>query len=333
MNRSAASWFALLFLVAEVAAPLSAARGEGANSSTPVESIDLFDAMKSGSLDATFVAKSSKRGRIIMHNKSDQPMSVEIPDAFIGVPLAQMGGMGGGGMGGGMGGGQQSVGGGGGGGRGGGGGGRGGGGGGRGGGGRGGFSIPPEKTVRVDVPLLCMDHGLREPSSSKPYAIVPIENVIQDPAVIEVIAAYANGDLPTGAAQAAIWNMNSEVSFQELSQKLTGTARSIVREPYFSQDEIQTAMAIVNEAREVTAGQEVVPRDYPMPGDEQAKEVTEQAPTADAKADEGAEEADDAEATEEETTEATEEKVDSSKPAVPAAEAPAEEEAAETKDA
>jgi hypothetical protein len=267
-------------------------------------------------------------------------MSVEIPDAFIGVPLAQMGGgMGGGGlgggMGGGMGGGQQSVGGGGGG-RGGGGGGR--GGGGRGGGGRGGFSIPPEKTVRIDVPLLCMDHGLREPSSSKPYAIVPIENVIQDPAVIEVIAAYANGDLPTGAAQAAIWNMNSEVSFQELSQKQTGTARSIVREPYFSGEEIQTAMAIVNEAREVTAGQEVVPRDFPMPGEEQAKEVVEEAVTSRgeevpaSEQEKAAEETGDAKATEEE-------KADAEKPAVPAAEAPVEEvapaqkETVETKDA
>ncbi|MBA4106101.1 MAG: hypothetical protein C0485_10105 [Pirellula sp.] len=182
-----------------------------------------------------------------------------------------------------------------------------------------------------------MDHGLREPSSSKPYAIVPIENVIKDPAVIEVIAAYANGDLPTGAAQAAIWNMNSEVSFQELSQKLTGTARSIVREPYFSRDEIQTAMAIVNESREVTAGREVVPRDFPMPGEEQAKEVFEEAVTspgdevpASEQEKKASEEADDAKATEEE---ATEEKIDSSNPAVPAAEAPAEEEAVETKGA
>lgn len=294
MKRSAASFFALLFLAAEVGAPVSIARGEGASNAAPVASVDLFDAMKSGSVEAEFVAKSSKRGRIIMQNKTDQPLSVEIPDAFIGVPLAQMGGMGGmgggmGGMGGGMGGGQQNVGGGGG-----GGGGRGGGGGGRGGGGRGGFSIPPEKTVRVDVPLLCLDHGKREPSSSKPYAILPIENVIKDPAVIEVVAAYANGDLPTGAAQAAIWNMNSEVSFQELSQKLTGTERHAVRHPYFSGEEIQTAMAIVAEAREVTAGQKVEPRDFPMPGEEQAKEVVEKASTKAkdaAKTDEAAEKA------------------------------------------
>jgi hypothetical protein len=33
----------------------------------------------------------------------------------------------------------------------------------------------------------------------------------------------------------------------------------------------------VNEARELTAGQEVVPRDYPMPGEEKAKEVVEEA--------------------------------------------------------
>lgn len=315
MKRSAASFFALLFLAAEVSAPLSQARGEGAPEKAPVASVDLFDAMKSGAVDAEFVAKSSQRGRIIMQNKTDQPLSVEIPDAFIGVPLAQMGGMGGmgGGMGGGMmGGGQQSVGGGGGGGR----GGRGGGGGGRGGGGRGGFSIPPEKTVRVDVPLLCLDHGLRDPSSSKPYAILPIENVIKDPAVIEVVAAYANGDLAPGAAQAAVWNMNSDVSFEELSQKLTGTKRSIVREPYFSRDEIQGAMAIVAEARELTAGQEVKPRDFPMPGEEQAREVVEQAPAEEqeeATSDEAADEAKSEKA--EKATEPAAEKADEAKDA------------------
>jgi hypothetical protein len=180
--------------------------------------------------------------------------------------------MGGGGMGGGgMGGGQQSVGGGGGGGR--GGGGRGGGGGFRGGGGgRGGFNIQPERILRINVPLLCLDHGLREPSSSKPYAIRPIENYIKDPAVIEIVAAYANGDLPTGAAQAAVWNLNSGTSWEELAAKLTGTKRQIVREPYFSRDEIHSAMAIVNEAQQATFGQKVKPRPFKLPREEGADE-------------------------------------------------------------
>jgi hypothetical protein len=247
---------------------------------TPEAALDLFDAIQEGKIDATFIARNSKQGRIIIKNKTKGPISVGIPDAFIGVPLAQFGGggMGGGGFGGGggMGGGQQSVGGGGGG-R--GGGGRGGGGGFRGGGGGrgGGFNIQPERIVRINVPLLCLDHGLREPSSSKPYAIRPIENYIKDPAVIEIVAAYANGDLPTGAAQAAVWNLNSGTSWEELAAKLTGTKRQFVRESYFSRDEIRAAMAIVSEAQQATAGQKVKPRPFKLSGEdvpeENAKEI------------------------------------------------------------
>jgi hypothetical protein len=221
-------------------------------------------------VDAKFIARDSQRGRIILTNKTNEPVSVEIPEAFIGVPMVQAqfggGGFGGGGGGLGGGGGTQSVGGGGG--RGGGGRGGGRGGGGRGGGGRrGGFNIPPERVVRINVPLVCLDHGLREPSSSKPYAIRPIENYIDQPAVIEVVAAYANGDLPSGAAQAAVWNLNSGVSWNELAAKLTGTERNLVREPYFSSDEIQAAMAIVQRAEQMTAGQVVEPRPFELPGE------------------------------------------------------------------
>ena len=74
------------------------------------------------------------------------------------------------------------------------------------------------------MPLVCLDHGLREPSSSKPYAIRPIENYLENAAVIEIVAAYANGDLPPGA-QAAVWNLNSGVGWDELAAKLTGTER------------------------------------------------------------------------------------------------------------
>jgi len=276
MNRSVAPVLAVLFLAAELCAPLSLARAESAKAAaakaaateTP-EAVDLFDAMQDGTVDAKFIARSSKRGRIILENKTNKPLTVEIPDAFIGLPMAQFGGGGGGfggggggGLGGGGGGGQQSVGGGGGGGR----GGRGGGGGGRGGRG-GGFNVPPEKIVRVDVPLLCLDHGLKEPSSSKPYAIRPIENFIKDPAVIAVVAGYADGELPIGAAQAAVWNLNSDVSWNELATKLTGTKRNKVREPYFSGEEIQAAMAIVAHARQVTADKKVEPRPFKLPGE------------------------------------------------------------------
>lgn len=253
----AGEWLCPAVLQAETTTPASTS----AEASRPVQPLDLFDAMDDGVVEVTFVARNAREGRIVMKNTSDEPVNVTIPDAFIGVPvLAQLGGGGGGFGGGGMGGGGQTqqVGGGGGG-R--GGGGRGGGGrGGRGGGGRGGFNIAPEQITRVDVPLLCLEHGKRDPSSSKPYEIHPIENFIDRPEVIAVVRAYADGELPAGAAQAAVWHLNNDLGFDFLAAKKTGTVRQIVRHPYFSAGEINTAMAIADRARQLTAGMRVEPR-------------------------------------------------------------------------
>ncbi len=152
----------------------------------------------------------------------------------------------------------------------------GGGGGGRQGGGGGGgrFNIQPEKVRRVDVPLICLDHGLKNPSSSKPYEIRPIEDVVDSPAVIEVVKAFANGQLPRGASQAAVWHLHSEVSWIDLANKLTGTKRQFVRNPYFSGAEIRVAMAIVHQAEVMTAGQTVERRNWKSPSQKQFTEET-----------------------------------------------------------
>lgn len=234
---------------------VSVEAGDDALAAEPVEEetiepsnevANLFDAIDAGDIEVKFIAKSDKRGRILIENKTDEPLEVFLPNAFVGVPLAQQfggGGGGGRGGGGGGGGGGQSVGGGG------GGGGLGGGGGGRGGGGGGQFSIPPAETTKIDVPLLCLDHGLKIPSSSKPYKLVRAEeHLASHPEVVQLLAAYGRGELQRGAAQAAVWHTNSEVSWQELAAKLTGTVRSTVRSAYFSQNEIQTALAYVGEA-------------------------------------------------------------------------------------
>ena len=98
------------------------------------------------------------------------------------------------------------------------------------------------------MPLLCLNHGLKDPSSSKPYEIRRIEEVVEHPSVIEVVKGYANGEIPRGASQAAVWHLNSRVSWQELAAKKTGSKRNKVRYPYFSTNEIRAAIAIAHEA-------------------------------------------------------------------------------------
>lgn len=211
--------------------------------------VGLFEAIDGGQADMTFIAKSDHSGRVIVTNKTKQPLRLKLPEAFAGVPvLAQFGGGGGGNRGGGGGGNfggggggqQQSVGGGGG----------GFGGGGQGGGGGGGFfSVPPEQTKKLDVALLCLDHGLRDPSSSKPYKLVAASAHIDNPAVIELLKAFGRGELQHDAAQAAAWHLNSNMSWDALAAKLSGTKRSFSRKPYFSAAAIRAGMAYANEAQ------------------------------------------------------------------------------------
>jgi hypothetical protein len=223
------------------AARAAAARQAMANS----QAANVFDAAKRGDIDLSFIAKNDHAARIIIKNNTGRELLVQIPDAFVGVPLAQFGGGGGGqgggggGFGGGGGGGGQQT--------------QGGGGGGLGGGGQGGgggaFSIPPEKVEKIDVPMLCLDHGKRDPSSSKPYKMAPADQHVERPEVIELMVAFGRGELKHSAAQAAVWHLNNDVSWEELAAKQTGTARSLTREPYFSREDLQMGLAYATEAR------------------------------------------------------------------------------------
>lgn len=207
------------------------------------EPVGLFDAIDQGQVEVKFIAKSSSRGRVLITNKTDEPVRLQMPSAFAGRPaLAQQFGGGGGGFGGnGGGGGGQNVGGG----FGGGGGGFGGGGGGFGGGGQ--FSVSPDKIAKLDVELLCLDHGKKDPTSTKPYELVPVTEVVDRPAVIELLRALGRGDLQHDAAQAAAWHLNNGLSWQQLQAKLGGTARDYFRPSYFSRMELQAAFAYANE--------------------------------------------------------------------------------------
>ncbi len=115
---------------------------------------------------------------------------------------------------------------------------------------------------------------MKNPSSSKPYEIRPIEDVVDSPAVIEVVKAFANCQLPRGASQAAVWHLHSEVSWIDLANKLTGTKRQFVRNPYFSGVEIRLAMAIVHQSEMMTAGQTVERRNWKSPSQKQFTEET-----------------------------------------------------------
>ncbi len=199
--------------------------------------IEMFNGIDDGSLEVKLIPKNSKEARIFIKNKTDKPVNVKLPDAFVGV-LQQgglFGGAGGGGQGGGGqgGGGQQSFGGGGGGQQGG------------GGGGLGGFgNIPPDRVGEFRVACVCLEHGKDEPKATVAYVIKPVEAFSTDPALKELLTLYGQGEISQPVAQIVAWHIADKMSFQELAAKEIRRLNG-VRYSYFSRDEITAAMRLM----------------------------------------------------------------------------------------
>jgi hypothetical protein len=209
------------------------------------ESLELFAGMEAGKVGAEIILKDSKEATIFVENKTNKPLNVRLPDAFVAV-LAQQGGggRGGGGQGGGGGGGGQQSGGFGGGG--GGGGFGGGGGGGQGGGGF--FNLPPERVGAIKLAGVCLEHGKAEPRPNVKYVVKPVEAFSTDPALREMLKLFGQQKINQRVAQVAAWHIASKMSWQELAAK---QVRHIGRAPtaYFTQQEIAAAMRLVDVAK------------------------------------------------------------------------------------
>jgi hypothetical protein len=225
---------------------LRAAEQNTANTA-PAASIDFFAGIKTGDLQVKYIPKNSEEATLQIQNNTHQPVSVKLPDSFVGVPvLAQnAGGLGGGGNGGGThrsgnssGGGNQSSGGG-----------LGGGGGGLGGGG--GFNLAPEATGKLKVTTVCLEHGKEEPNPHIPYEIRSVDSFTTDGRVKEVLMMLGNGNLDQRAAQAAAWHFTDNMSWNELAAKKSHHLGGRPDEPYFTQAELQTAMQIATQAEQL----------------------------------------------------------------------------------
>ena len=224
------------------------------------ERVGLFDGLGDSRLETKFLPKDSTGGFVLISNNSEQPLTVELPDSFVAVPVLKQlggglgggglggGGLGGGGLGGGggqQGGGQnQGAGGGFGGGGGGqqGGGGLGGGGGQQGGGGF--FSIPPEKSVKVPYVSACLNHGKADPNPRVEYKLIPVAEYTQDAVLTELIRMVGTGRVDQHSAQAAIWTRTDNMSWQELAAKNHHVIGGAV-EYYFHPSNIAAAQIIM----------------------------------------------------------------------------------------
>jgi len=211
------------------------------------EPVDLFAAMKDGLVEVRMIPKDVEGGRVLFTNKTDQPLTLKLPDAFAGVHVAAQYG-GGSGAAGGIGQGAGGAFGGGGGGLGGGGG---GGAGGLGGGG-GMFNVAPEKVGQLPYIGICLEHGKPDPKPVMKYELKPVEAVSSHPEVREVLVMLGQGRCSRRVAQIVAWHVNSEMSWEQLANKhikrLDGSTQ-----PYFTAEEIAAAFRLDTHVRQELA--------------------------------------------------------------------------------
>jgi hypothetical protein len=193
------------------------------------ESFELFDAMESGKIGVQLIMKNSKEATVLVENKTEKPLNIRLPDAFVGV-LAQaddpFGGGGGGAQAGGFGGGGQQ-------------------------GGQGIFNVPAERVGAIKVAGVCLEHGKDEPRPTIKYSLKPVEAFSTDPVLKEMLTLFGQKKINQRVAQAAAWHLSSKMSWQQLSDKKIRRLGGAPPQPYFTPQELAGAMKLVEAAKSV----------------------------------------------------------------------------------
>ena len=220
----------LLSVTASAGTPIKTAQSPQPDA----QSVELFSAMESGQIDVKVIPKDASQIRVLITNKTKEPLNVRLPKAIAAVPvLAQAAAGGGGGsrshstnsqqsLGGGMSGGM--------------------GGGGMGGGG-GMFSIAPEKVGQLKATTVCLEYGKPEPRPGSAYTIKPIEGYTTNAEVQELCALVGSNTLNHRVAQLAAWNLANGMTWEQLS-KVEYRFANGGGTPQFSTQEIQAAMQL-----------------------------------------------------------------------------------------
>jgi len=216
--------------------------------------VELFTGMEEGAFVTKVIAKGPQGGNVLITNTMDEPLTVQLPEAFVAVHLLKQFQPGGNGANAGNNlfggqqqqqqGGQQSVG---------------------GGfqqqngagagqnlfgngngngnpGGQGFFSIPAEATVTVPYISACLNHGKPDPTPRASYKLMRVEDYTTDCALQELIALVGTGTLNQKASQAAMWHHTDDMSWKELAAKFSYAV--VGKVPYFNTDELKTAQEL-----------------------------------------------------------------------------------------
>ena len=206
MSARSIQCFCFITALGLLVAPLASAREE------PVP-MNLHKAIDAGTIDVKLIVRDGQRARIVAKNNTDQPLTIQIPEAFAAVPVLAQTSQGGGGTGSGL------------------------------------FNVPPEKVAKHDVGFVCLEHGKPDPRSTMQYQLQPISAMTTDPAVVAILEMHGRQQIPHAVAQAAVWHLANGLSWQQLASKERKNL-SVPNTPYFSRAALRWASQLAAHAQQ-----------------------------------------------------------------------------------
>ncbi len=210
--------------------------------------VKLFDGLKDGHLSVKLVQESEKRGVLFLANKTQQPLSVQMPEAFVGVHVLneriarigpsvrdepQRG---------------QSTG--------------------------AGVSGDPKDRRRADrndeaarrIPIaarqrlklpitsVCLEYGRPTPNSKMNYRIMSVEQFARrNPVLRELIPLFVQTRINQRIAQAAAWHVSNKLSWRDLSRLQNPIVVGLPGGPIFKAEDLNVAKELVDRATERAA--------------------------------------------------------------------------------
>jgi hypothetical protein len=96
------------------------------------------------------------------------------------------------------------------------------------------FNVAPEKVLSVKLSAVCLEHGKPEPKPQVAYEIKPLEEVTKNPGVRELCGMLARGEVSREAAQAAAWHLNNDMSWDALKKERIKIVFAGTSEPTFT---------------------------------------------------------------------------------------------------
>ena len=212
----------------------------------PAAAIDLLAAMKAGDIEVKIIPRDEKVGTVIVTNKTGRPLTIKLPEALAGVPVAAQ--FGGPGIFGndqnplnnnnanqGLGvairpqGQQNNF-------------------------GPGIFNVGPERAIKLKFTAVCLEHGKRSPNTRIPYELVPLESFTSEAGVVELVKMLSRREIDQPTAQAAAWHLADGMSWEKLARKISVRHLNGVSERFFTGDQLAAAKDAVTEAERRTAG-------------------------------------------------------------------------------